>query len=107
MKNVAVPELHPGMYLLCVMPRRFLSQVYCSRQFTWRPRSIVVIYHRLVTARFMQRDGKAVAEQIMVYDTVFTRLLHVHAAQTTHDGDVLFWTVLLSRACAACYTNIS
>jgi hypothetical protein len=57
----------------------------CLHQFTWHLHSTAVIFAWLVTAGFMQWDGKAgITNWITFCVAVFTPLLHAHAAHAVH-----------------------
>jgi hypothetical protein len=71
---------------------------YCSRQLTWRLHCIVMILARLVTAWFMQRDGKAgIHLSNNILRRVFAPLFLLHTAHVQWINVTL--TIVLSRAC--------
>jgi hypothetical protein len=61
----------------------YRATYYCPLQFTWRLHSTLMILSRLVTARFMQRDGKAgIHWWNNICAAVFSPLLQVQTAHT-------------------------
>jgi hypothetical protein len=75
---------------------------HCPRQFAWRLHSTVVILAQLVTVWFMQRIGKAGIHQSnnTLWGAVRSSVTPAHGSYCADNGEILFWTVLLSRACA-------
>jgi hypothetical protein len=76
--------------------------MHIPRQFLWRLQSIAILA-QLVTAWFMQRDGKAgIHRSNNILSGGARSLLHVHAAHSVCvcNGEMLFWTVVLSTAFA-------
>jgi hypothetical protein len=73
----------------------FYAVAYCPRQFLCRLHSITLILAPLVTAWFLQRDGKA---------SIRSRDARAHSPYCACNGEIVFWTVLLLST--ACCTNI-
>jgi hypothetical protein len=60
------------------------------------------ILARFVTAWFMQRDGKEVFTEQIIFCAVVFPLLLVYSSYsyTAYKGDMRFWNLILSRTCA-------
>jgi hypothetical protein len=64
----------------------------------------VGILSRLVTAWFMQRDGKAGINRAknILHGSVRSIVARAHCSYSAYNGEILFFMVVLSRACAVC-----
>jgi hypothetical protein len=71
---------------------------YCSRQLNCRLHSIVMILARLVTAWFMQRDGKAGVIHQMTFSGGVCFIVVLHTAHTVSTMETFISDLMFSRS---------
>jgi hypothetical protein len=72
-----------------------------SAWLTWCLHSAVVTLALFVAISFMKQDGKCwICGSKDIWAAIFAPFLNMRIAQTTFNGEMLFWTIVSSKTCA-------